>query len=461
MVTLEEIMKQNIALIFLICLLALPCQAAGSDIESRMKTLEETLNKQQKIIEDQQKLIREMKEELRTFKELNETEPLKKAESLKAAEAPQQMSSGLTGLFGGSILTNPYISLVFNGFYYSSSISERELESRGIPGYSILGFEPKKGFNLESAELFLFAPVDPYFNLYATIPVTSEGAEVEEAYFVTSALPAGFQLKGGKFKSNFSRYNAQHPHAWDFANPPLSYRAFLGQEGLIETGLQLTYLPALPIYTLLGFEAFQGENEILFNPNAKNGPFAYTAYIKSSFDIGDASTFLLGPYAVWGKTRTETVAESTFLRGDSQLYGFEAIYKWKPTRKQSLSFMGEYMLRNQKGQLSDLSLASSESLKRAQDGFYVQGFYQYERWRFGARYDLLDLFKDTYRLAGVNQDFGEKPWRLTGAIEFNPSEFSRLRFQYEHDRSGRDGRTNHAFFIQLILGIGAHAAHPF
>jgi hypothetical protein len=425
-----------------------------------MKTLEETLNKQQKIIEDQQKLIREMKEELRTFKDLNETEPLKKAESSKATEAPQEKPSGLTGLFGGSILTNPYISLIFNGFYYSSSISERELENRGIPGYSILGYEQKKGFNVESGELFLFAPVDPYFNLYATIPVSDEGAELEEAYFVATAFPAGFQLKGGKYKSNFSRLNAQHPHAWDFTDLPLPYRAYLGQEGLIETGLQLTYLPAFPIYTILGFEAFQGENEILFNPNAKNGPFAYTAYIKSSFDIGDASTFLLGPYAVWGKTKTETVAESSIFRGDSQLYGFEAIYKWKPTKKQSLSLMGEYMLRNQKGQLSNSSLPS-ESLKRVQDGFYIQGSYQYERWRFGARYDLLDVFKDTYRLKGVNQYFGEKPWRLTGAIEFNPSEFSRLRFQYEHDRSGRDGRTNHALFIQLILGIGAHAAHPF
>ena len=201
--TLGEIMKQNIAFIFLICLLAFPYQAVGSDIESRMKTLEETLNKQQKVIEEQQKLIREMKEELRTFKDLNEPEPLKKAESLKATEAQQEKSSGLTGLFGGSILTNPYISLVFNGFYYSSSISERELESRGIPGYSILGFEQKKGFNLESAELFLFAPVDPYFNLYATIPVTSEGAEVEEAKFCYYCASGRVSVERWKIQKQF------------------------------------------------------------------------------------------------------------------------------------------------------------------------------------------------------------------------------------------------------------------
>ena len=30
---------------------------------------------------------------------------------------------------------------------------------------------------------------------------------------------------------------------------------------------------------------------------------------------------------------------------------------------------------------------------RAQDGIYVQGLYQIGRWRIGARYDVLDLFK--------------------------------------------------------------------
>jgi hypothetical protein len=83
----------------------------------------------------------------------------------------------------------------------------------------------------DGAELFIFAPVDPYFNLYVNLPFSDQGAVLEEAFAVTTALPEGLQVKLGKFKSNFSRINAQHPHAWDFFDLALPYRAFLGNEG--------------------------------------------------------------------------------------------------------------------------------------------------------------------------------------------------------------------------------------
>ena len=93
------------------------------------------------------------------------------------------------------------------------------LPSAGLGvGVGRTGVAIKKPLHLRAAELVLFAPVDPYFNLYANLPVTEEGIELEEAYAVTTALPAGWQVKGGKFKSNFSRLSAQHPHAWDFAD---------------------------------------------------------------------------------------------------------------------------------------------------------------------------------------------------------------------------------------------------
>lgn len=438
----------------------------ADDIESRINTLEETLRQQQKTIQEQQQVIGQLRDELSGLRKQESA----KAEDLavqKPAQAPAEQASKASGLFGGSFMTNPYISFVLNSFFYSSSTDERKLSTRGIPGYSIIGFDQKKGFNISEGELFLFAPVDPYFNLYANIPFTDDGVELEEAYFVTSSLPWGFQGKGGKFKSNFSRFNAQHPHAWDFADAPLAYRAFLGGEGLIEKGAQLTYLPPLPVYTLLGVEVLQGENEVMLDPNAKGGPHAFTGYIKSSFDFGSSSSLLFGPYAVAGKTRTDSVADETFFRGDSTILGFEGVYKWKPSRDRGVIVQGEYLWRHQAGSLENTGLGTIDRLTRSQDGMYVQSLYQIGRWRVGARYDRLALFSDTYRLAGTEQDF-DRPWRLTGALEFNPSEFSRIRLQYNYDRSGytstglsTNGRTNHEVFLQLILGIGAHAAHAY
>jgi uncharacterized coiled-coil protein SlyX len=425
----------------------------GSDIEPRLKALEETLTVQQKTIEEQQKVINELRNKLSESRKEVVAQPEEKPVETKTQKA--------TGLFGASDLANPNISLILDTFGYTSNLKESELGNRGVPGYTTEGIENRKGFNLESAELFLFAPVDPYFNLYATIPVTEDGAEVEEAYFLTTSLPYGFQLKGGKFKSGFGRINSQHPHAWDFADIPLPYRAFMGGEGVIEKGAQLTYLSPMSFYTLLGIEVLQGDNDVLFGPDAKSGPHVYTAYAKASFDIGDNSTVLFGPSVMTGKTKTGSIAEDTEFSGNSTLYGLEFTYKWKPSKQQGLTVQSEYLYRTQHGDLEDSVAVTTNSLKRAQDGLYVQGVYQIERWRLGARYDVLDLFKDDYILTGDNTDFDEKPWRATGMLEFNPTEFSRIRLQYNHDKSARDGKANNEMLLQLIFGIGAHGAHPF
>ena len=90
----------------------------------------------------------------------------------------------------------------------------------------------------------------------------------------------------------------------------------------------------------------------------------------------------------------------------------------------------------------------------------MQGLYQIGRWRIGARYDILDIFTDDFKLAGESVDFGDNPYRLTGSLEFNPTEFSRLRLQYNYDKSSREDENNEVF-LQLILGVGAHGAHSF
>ncbi len=140
--------------------------------------------------------------------------------------------------------------------------------------------------------------------------------------------------------------------------------------------------------------------------------------------------------------------------------GIEAVWKWKPSKYRGLTLQGEYLYLRQDGKLEDSS--TCESLRRRQDGLYIQGLYQFSRrWRIGARYDMLELFADTFKKAGIQQDLGSTPWRATGTLEFNPTEFSRIRLQYTHDRSSRDESRNDEVFLQFIFGIGAHAAHAF
>ena len=432
---------------------------AENDPNERLNRLDTELGRQAGIIREQQKSIDELKEN-------------QKKQIPAEAQTMEENASKPTGLFGGSLMTNPYISLVLDSKAYVSNLKNGTLDSRGVPGFTTEGRGLKNGFNVDAAELFIFAPVDPYFNLYVNIPVNQDGAELEEAYFVTTSLPEGFQVKGGRFKSNTSRLNSQHPHAWDFADIALPYKAFLGSEGSGgENGVQLTWLPPMPVYTLLGVEAFQGDNPLLFGADPNLGPHAFSAFAKMSFDTSDNSSLLVGPWVMFGSTNSggilpaDTTTGNIFnLRGDSSLYGMEAVWKWKEGIH-GVTLQGEYLYLAQNGDLTAIDPAgafvSVDRLKRHQDGAYIQGIYKYGRWRVGARYDRLEIFDNTFQVAGVQQQFNGKPWRTTGSLEFNPTEFSAIRAQFTHDLSDRNGRVNNEGILQFTFTIGAHPAHSF
>jgi hypothetical protein len=449
-------MKNVLVLLLISFSLAGFCQTG--DIESRIKKLEEVLSRQSQTISQQQQTIEELKAELQALKDQNTGQ---ENASVQAKEtAPAELKS--SGLFGSSSLMNPNISVVLNTYAYSSNLKKEELASRSIKGFTTQPGEMEKGFNLEAAELYIYAPVDPYFNLYTTIPVTEDGAEVEEAYFVTTALPYGLQVKGGKFKSSFGRLNSQHSHAWDFTDAPLAYRAFIGGEGYADKGVSVNYLPPAPFYLSLGAEIFQGDNELLFGEEAKNGPHACSLYAKTSFDFGRHSSVLTGVSMLRGYTLTDTAAENSIFKGKSSLYDFEFTYKWKKSKFTGFMIQSEYLYRTQHGDLYQEN-TTADYLKRNQDGFYVQAVYLFGdgRWRVGTRYDRLNLFKDDYKLGSENLCFGKNPYRVSAMAEYNPTEFSRIRLQYNHDRSDSAGRTNREFVLQFIFGIGAHDAHAY
>ncbi len=200
---------------------------------------------------------------------------------------------------------------------------------------------------------------------------------------------------------------------------------------------------------------------MLFGSDAAGGIHAYTAFVKASLDVGDNSTILFGPSVVTGKTKTDTITADSDFAGDTTLYGLEFTYKWQPSKDRGFKIQSEYLLRTQSGDLTDTGSGLVDSLERNQDGLYFQGIYKQANWEFGARYDVLGLFKDNYTLAGEKRDWGRRPWRASGVINYNFSEFSLLRLQYNHDESDVTGKPNDEWFLQFIFTLGAHPAHKF
>jgi hypothetical protein len=385
-------------------------------------------------------------------------------DDLKSEKQPESQSvpdkSGKPGsFFDGSFFFNGNIALTLDMYAHISTLKNSELANRGILGSTTRGVEQRQGFDLRSAEFFIFVPVDNYFNLYTNIPVTENGIKLEEAYAVTTSIPKGLQIKGGKFRSNISTLDAQHPHERDFFDIALPYRAFLGNDGLGgEKGVQVTWTPLLPIHTQFGVELLQGENDLMFGESARSGPHALSLFIKSSIDTSKNSTLYFGPSILIGNTKNGNIVKGSDFNGSSSLYGIEGIWKWRPDRNEEFILQSEYLFLARSGDLTNIATENRETLRHQQDGLYLQGLYRLDRWRFGARFDMLSLFADSFKQAGVRQDLGSVPWRFTGSVEHNYSRFSRIRLQFSHDRSARNGRENNEGVLQFIFNLGSHAS---
>jgi len=60
--------------------------------------------------------------------------------------------------------------------------------------------------------------------------------------------------------------------------------------------------------------------------------------------------------------------------------------------------------------------------------------------------------------AGLNAG-GHKPERYGAMIQWAHSEYSRIRLQYNYDKSMPEGE--HEVYLQYTLSLGAHPAHQF
>jgi hypothetical protein len=332
----------------------------------------------------------------------------------------------------------------------------------------------------------LFSVVDPYFDLFAVLDLSPDGAKIEEAYFTTRKLPYGLQVKAGKFLSGFGRINEQHEHSWDFAGRPLIAAAFFGEEGLNETGIHATWVAPTPFYLMIGAEVLNGENEMSFGTSgigdpagnvavdAVQGPNLFVNFIRASFDMEDAS-ILLGVSNAAGTARTDKDFSSVGGTGqavdaNTDIVGADMTIKYSLDAIRFIALQGEYMYRVMNGTeyMRDSSdVVSSLSMDKHHSGLYGQVVAKLnQQWEIGVRYDL--LAQNDVRLGGVRQDLPHNLPRYSAMIEHNPTEFSRLRLEFNRDESryiqtsaGWSRQPFSQIVLQANLVIGAHGAHAF
>jgi len=403
------------------------------------------------------------------------TQAQAKAESSRPEPAPVKQSS--------QNAFNPAISLILMGTYGNFKQDPTQ--------YSITGFQPPgatspgtRGFSLGESELFITANVDHLFMGAINLAVTDEGVDAEEAYFQTLALGHGFTLKGGRFFSGIGYQNSIHAHAWDFVDTSLVQRTFLG-ENYGDDGLQLTWIAPLPVFVEVGGELGRGrglvgtfeDGELASNDRNKNGVGAGAAFIHVGDDVGTSNSYRVGLSTLRTATGTNafpladfdtvTGVTNTFSNGTVQLYGTDFVWKWAPNgnfQYQNFKLVAEWFQLRRDGDLTfdTTGAAVTGPFSQKQSGWYVQGIYQFHPyWRVGLRYDQLDSgsFDGGVNSANITPaDYNAK--RYSAMLDWNPSEFSRIRLQYNEDKSVQNF-TDHQIFLQYIFSLGTHGAHKF
>lgn len=366
-----------------------------------------------------------------------------------------QSAPGQARTSPGQNAFNPGVSAALNGFLAGS---RRDPAAQTIAGFVV----PEeaglldRGFSIGESEIAFAANIDPYLKGWLSLAFGSDNeASVEEAYVQTLGLGGGLNVKAGRFFSGIGYLNERHAHDWQFSDASLPYRAFLGNQ-YGDDGVQVRWLAPTPVFLELGAEWFNGASFPAAGTQ-DGGKGTYTAFLHAGSDIGQSISWYGGLSYLHGRAKDRMDGTDTFT-GKDDLGIASLVLKYAPNgnfARGKLVLSGEYFYDATRGEFNAVPV----DLER--DGWYAQAAYQFRpRWTIGARYARLGADDVPLALAGSTLDpAGHAPEAITGLLEFDTSEFGRLRFQYTNDKSAL--QANDEFLLQYTVIYGPHPAHRY
>jgi hypothetical protein len=384
------------------------------------------------------------------------------------------LGTGPITLAGGG---KSYLNISFDAILAGAASSAHDLGSLEVGDHD----PQKRGFNARNLELALDGAVDPYFEAFANIVFKLDSqnqtsVEVEEAFAQTTSLPLGLQVKAGQFFAPFGRINPTHPHTWDFVDAPLVHGRLLGPDGLRGAGAQISWVLPTKWYSqlMLAVQNGEGGTAYSFRNTGDTGTqfgrqtidrqlnsvsdFAFIPRLEMSFDLSPTRTLLVGTSAAFGPNDTGPNART-------QIYGVDAFYKWKSPKSEGgwpyVKWQTEAMLRR-----ADAGLGANASFPVRETltdwGVYSQIVWGFAKgWAAGLRGDYLHMQDSPFTMEPDRQS----RWRISTDLTWYPSEFSKLRLQYNHDflETSRflQAHDEDSVFLQFEFALGAHGAHKF
>jgi hypothetical protein len=370
-----------------------------------------------------------------------------------------------------------YMNISFDGLFALAGSSAKDLDHVEVGDHDPM----QRGFNARNIELALDGAVDPYFEGFANIVFKLDNdnetsVEVEEAFMQTTSLPFNLQLKAGQFFAAFGRINPQHPHVWEFADAPLVHGLLLGPDGLRGVGAQISWIVPVKWYSqlILGVQNGRGSTGFSFRNPGDDGiffdrrttdrelrglqDFVWIPRWENSVDLSPTQVVLAGVSGAFGSN--DTGANSR-----TQIYGADLLYKWKSANAEGgfpfVKWQTEFMYRRfEAGRGVNESFPVAETFHDW--GLYSQVLWGFKKgWVAGIRGDYFDAEDSKF-----TDDFDRQSRsRISANLTWYPTEFSKIRLQYNHDFIDDTfflaGREVDSVFLQFEFILGSHGAHKF
>ena len=335
-------------------------------------------------------------------------------------------------------------------FHFNGIIGDTSANSFSEIGGHV--HDPNDNFAVQGLEPGMNLRVDDWLAGFTNINVFTDSNheidwELEEAFLKFKNLPGGFELRGGRMFARMGLQNNQHLHAWTLVNSNLTTSQFLGEEGLMSEGVELTWRKDFD----RGFFAIssnfsntdshhhrdeEGHGEDEYGQSSEDAFMENSVFVTRallSYNWSDFHQNRLGINTAWG--------ENGYGR-DTSMHSIDYVYTWRENGIElggrEFSIGAEYFHRDiewmDEAEPMLLGATSQNSLM----AFVNYRFHP--QWIAGLRYEYLEGAS-----SGADIHLGEtksafesaERKRLTLALtrEFRHSDIivSTIRLQYSHD----------------------------
>jgi len=302
------------------------------------------------------------------------------------------------------------------------------------------------------AEFMFYAPSDHFFDAVLSGSAHNESGqfhfELHEAYVGSSRLIPRARFRLGQFFLGIGHLNQFDRHYCPFITAPKVHQTFLAPEGVIDSGVEYSYL--LP--TQLFLEATVGvTNGWVFGHShvAGSSPFFPTTYLRllTYFPLhanDDDAGVQVGTTVLTRKTND---AAQTWL------LGLDATAKFRKEKILTFFLQSEFWYRK---------IIPKDTVASEQFGFYI--YPQMVLWDplyLGVRFDFFNTMglKDVLQQSIRSFELGIVP-----TLVYKVSEFTHFKAAYSYlpeYYQNRFTETPSKFEIQAVFILGAHPAHDF